>query len=133
MAAPIGTHALKLNILAECPTTKARICKMMLPHQTVDTPVFMPVGTQGTLKGIIPEQLKEIDCQIILCNTYHLGHRPVSLSVFYCALLIFSARDSGLVKFLHMSVCLSSSLVSRSELGIILNLGNIPRFANIHV
>jgi tRNA-guanine family transglycosylase len=36
----------------------------------------MPVGTQGTLKGILPKQLEELDCRIILGNTYHLGNRP---------------------------------------------------------
>lgn len=36
----------------------------------------MPVGTQGTVKGILPEQLIDMDCRIFLCNTYHLGHRP---------------------------------------------------------
>ena len=51
---------------------------MILPHKTVDTPVYMPVGTQGTLKGVLPEQLEEMNCQLILSNTYHLGHRPVS-------------------------------------------------------
>ncbi|XP_069121389.1 queuine tRNA-ribosyltransferase catalytic subunit 1-like [Argopecten irradians] len=71
-----GTHALSLRILAECKTTKARACKLKLPHYVVDTPVFMPVGTQGTLKGLIPEQLEELDCKIILGNTYHLGNRP---------------------------------------------------------
>lgn len=50
---------------------------MTLPHAVVDTPVFMPVGTQGTLKGLIPEQMEELDCHIMLGNTYHLGHRPV--------------------------------------------------------
>ncbi|XP_074655166.1 queuine tRNA-ribosyltransferase catalytic subunit 1-like [Tubulanus polymorphus] len=71
-----SSGALSLNIIAECSTTKARVCEMKLPHQTVDTPVFMPVGTQGTLKGLIPEQLEKLNCQIILGNTYHLGHRP---------------------------------------------------------
>eukprot|EP00058_Branchiostoma_floridae_P008195 XP_002593683.1 hypothetical protein BRAFLDRAFT_131791 [Branchiostoma floridae] len=69
-------HALSLKILVECPNTKARVCKLVLPHHTVDTPVFMPVGTQGTLKGMLPAQLEELDCQIILGNTYHLGMRP---------------------------------------------------------
>ena len=83
MAAPTGKHALSLKILAECSTTKARACDMTLPHHVVQTPVFMPVGTQGTLKGLIPEQLKDLNCQIMLGNTYHLGHRPVSYrSVF---------------------------------------------------
>lgn len=70
------THALSFKILAECSTTKARASLMKLPHATVDTPVFMPVGTQGTLKGLVPDQLRELDCRIILGNTYHLGHRP---------------------------------------------------------
>ncbi|XP_063423142.1 queuine tRNA-ribosyltransferase catalytic subunit 1-like [Mytilus trossulus] len=69
-------HALSLKILAECSTTKARACHMTLPHSIVDTPVFMPVGTQGTLKGLLPEQLEELDCKIMLGNTYHLGNRP---------------------------------------------------------
>ena len=68
--------ALSLRILAECPVTKARACEMTLPHAVVNTPVFMPVGTQGTLKGLVPDQLRDLDCRIILGNTYHLGHRP---------------------------------------------------------
>ncbi|MFN2310259.1 MAG: tRNA-guanine transglycosylase, partial [Gammaproteobacteria bacterium] len=46
------------------------------PRGTIDTPVFMPVGTQGTVKGMLPETLKEIGAQIILANTYHLYLRP---------------------------------------------------------
>ncbi|OGQ86930.1 MAG: tRNA guanosine(34) transglycosylase Tgt [Deltaproteobacteria bacterium RIFOXYD12_FULL_56_24] len=45
-------------------------------HGTVQTPVFMPVGTQGTVKGVLPENLKELGAQIILGNTYHLYIRP---------------------------------------------------------
>ena len=72
------TDALKLTVVAKCSTSKARSCKMELPHATVETPVFMPVGTQGTLKGLLPEQLEHpsIDCRIMLGNTYHLGMRP---------------------------------------------------------
>ncbi|CAI5449665.1 unnamed protein product [Caenorhabditis angaria] len=54
----------------------ARRGQLFLPHSVVETPVFMPVGTQGTMKGILPEQLIDMDCRILLCNTYHLGHRP---------------------------------------------------------
>lgn len=54
----------------------ARYGVLELAHGRVETPVFMPVGTQGTMKGLTPEQLIEMDCQILLCNTYHLGHRP---------------------------------------------------------
>ncbi|KAF7272886.1 hypothetical protein GWI33_014364 [Rhynchophorus ferrugineus] len=64
------------EIIGECKTTKARVGRMTLPHGPVDTPVFMPVGTQGTLKGMLPEQLKAMNLQIMLSNTYHLGTRP---------------------------------------------------------
>ena len=74
----MNRSALSFKILAECPVSKARVSKMRLPHHTVDTPVFMPVGTQGTLKGMTPKQLVDLDCQLILGNTYHLGNRPVS-------------------------------------------------------
>lgn len=70
-------RALSLQILSECSTTKARTCKMTLPHGEVATPVFMPVGTQGSLKGMTVEQLEESSCQIMLGNTYHLGSTPV--------------------------------------------------------
>ncbi|CAD5220700.1 unnamed protein product [Bursaphelenchus okinawaensis] len=49
---------------------------LKLPHGLVSTPVFMPVGTQGTMKGVLPEQMKDLGCEIYLNNTYHLGHRP---------------------------------------------------------
>ncbi|XP_027032300.1 queuine tRNA-ribosyltransferase catalytic subunit 1 isoform X1 [Tachysurus fulvidraco] len=67
---------LALRIVAECPVTKARACVLTLPHGSVNTPVFMPVGTQGTMKGITAQQLEQLDCQICLGNTYHLGMRP---------------------------------------------------------
>uniref|UniRef100_A0AAR2LMI9 tRNA-guanine(15) transglycosylase-like domain-containing protein n=1 Tax=Pygocentrus nattereri TaxID=42514 RepID=A0AAR2LMI9_PYGNA len=67
---------LALRIVAECPVSKARACVLTLPHGPVNTPVFMPVGTQGTLKGITVDQLEDLGCQICLGNTYHLGMRP---------------------------------------------------------
>ncbi|KAG9470778.1 queuine tRNA-ribosyltransferase catalytic subunit 1 [Eleutherodactylus coqui] len=75
MAAPRG-HALLHRVLAECPVTKARACELILPHGPVKTPVFMPVGTQGTMKGVTAEQLRGLGCEICLGNTYHLGMRP---------------------------------------------------------
>ena len=47
-------------------------------HGEVQTPIFMPVGTQGTVKGVLPDQLKTVGAQIILGNTYHLNLRPTS-------------------------------------------------------
>jgi queuine tRNA-ribosyltransferase len=54
----------------------ARLSKFTTPHGAVDTPAFMPVGTQGTVKGVDPGRLRETGAQIILANTYHLTLRP---------------------------------------------------------
>ncbi|HEU4951664.1 MAG TPA: tRNA guanosine(34) transglycosylase Tgt [Holophagaceae bacterium] len=55
---------------------RARAGAFLTGHGEVLTPAFMPVGTQGTVKGVTPVQLKEIGPQVILGNTYHLGLRP---------------------------------------------------------
>jgi queuine tRNA-ribosyltransferase len=63
--------------LAQCPHTGARAGLLHTPHGVVETPVFMPVGTQGTVKGVLPRDLiGELDAQILLGNTYHLFLRP---------------------------------------------------------
>jgi queuine tRNA-ribosyltransferase len=50
---------------------------MTLPHGVVRTPVYMPVGTKGAMRAVLPSTLKEyIDCDILLCNTYHLFLKP---------------------------------------------------------
>jgi queuine tRNA-ribosyltransferase len=54
----------------------ARASTLTLLHGPITTPVFMPVGTQGTIKGLTVSQVNELGPQIILGNTYHLGHRP---------------------------------------------------------
>ncbi len=59
-----------------CKDTGARIGKLHTPHGTIDTPIFMPVGTLATVKTMSPEELVELGSQIILSNTYHLWLRP---------------------------------------------------------
>ena len=54
----------------------SRIGTFKTPHGEIETPVFMPVGTQATVKALTPEQIKETGAQIILANTYHLYLRP---------------------------------------------------------
>ncbi len=54
----------------------ARLGRLDTNHGVVDTPVFMPVGTQGTVKGLTPLQLQEVGVRIVLGNTYHLALRP---------------------------------------------------------
>jgi queuine tRNA-ribosyltransferase len=54
----------------------ARLGRLKTPHAEIETPVFMPVGTAGTVKALTQEQLEELDARIILANTYHLYLRP---------------------------------------------------------
>lgn len=55
---------------------QARVGELLTPHGTIKTPVFMPVGTQGSVKAVGPDDLAELGTQIILGNTYHLYLRP---------------------------------------------------------
>ena len=57
-------------------TTRARTGVLTTPHGSVETPIFMPVGTQATVKGVTPEQLAATGSRMILANTYHLALRP---------------------------------------------------------
>ncbi len=65
------------EIVAECSVTRARAGVLHTAHGTIETPVFMPVGTQGSVKGLTPKHLlEELDAPIILGNAYHLYLRP---------------------------------------------------------
>ena len=70
-------QAITYELLHECKQTGARRGVIHTPHGDIQTPVFMPVGTQATVKSLTPEELKdEVKAQIILSNTYHLYLRP---------------------------------------------------------
>ena len=70
-------QAITYELLHECKQTGARRGVIHTPHGDIQTPVFMPVGTQATVKSMTPEELKdEVKAQIILSNTYHLYLRP---------------------------------------------------------
>ena len=70
-------EAIWYELLHECKQTGARRGRIHTPHGIIETPVFMPVGTQATVKSMTPEELKEeVKAQIILSNTYHLYLRP---------------------------------------------------------
>ncbi len=64
------------KLIAQCPETGARAGELTTPHGVIETPVFMPVGTQATVKAMTPPELEELGAQIILGNTYHLYMRP---------------------------------------------------------
>jgi len=64
------------ELLASDEHSKARRGRLKTAHGLIDTPAFMPVGTQGSVKGVSPRELRELNGQIILGNTYHLFVRP---------------------------------------------------------
>ena len=66
------------QLLGTDPSTQARRGRLTTLHGVIETPIFMPVGTQGTVKAVTPVHLREIGAQIILGNTYHLNLRPGS-------------------------------------------------------
>jgi queuine tRNA-ribosyltransferase len=71
-----GNVMFEFKLQAQCPVTGARAGEFITPHGIIRTPVFMPVGTQATVKAMAPFELEEIGAQIILSNTYHLYLRP---------------------------------------------------------
>jgi queuine tRNA-ribosyltransferase len=66
----------KFNLLKKDKSSNARLGKILTSHGEVNTPVFMPAGTQATVKSLLPERVKESGAEIILSNTYHLYLRP---------------------------------------------------------
>ena len=67
---------MNFQVLKTDTRTRARLGRLFTPHGTVETPVFMDVGTLGTVKALEPRDLKELGAQVILGNTYHLMLRP---------------------------------------------------------
>src|ERR1700747_1799744 len=82
------------ELIAQETETKARSGPLTTAHGVVETPAFMPVGTQGTVKAVTPRELRELNTQIILGNTYHLFVRPGLDVIEQCG---------GLHKFMNWS------------------------------
>lgn len=84
----------RFDVLATPPRTgtRARAGRLETPHGTVETPVFMPVGTNATVKALDPDDLHEVGATIILSNTYHLSIRPGHERI---------ERLGGLHRFMH--------------------------------
>ncbi|HPU00444.1 MAG: tRNA guanosine(34) transglycosylase Tgt [Firmicutes bacterium] len=82
------------HLIKVCPKTGARLGKLATNHGVVDTPAFMPVGTQGSVKGITTDELAELKTAMILANSYHLYLRP-GIEVI--------ARAGGLHKMMNWS------------------------------
>jgi queuine tRNA-ribosyltransferase len=79
VTAPFTSASLRYEVTTPPPTdgsTRARVGELTLPHGAVETPQFMPVGTNATVKALTPDDLTEAGASIILANTYHLYLRP---------------------------------------------------------
>ncbi|ABR48496.1 queuine tRNA-ribosyltransferase [Alkaliphilus metalliredigens QYMF] len=93
MCRKVGMYmAIRYELIKECKQSGARLGRLHTPHGVIDTPIFMPVGTQATVKTMTPEELKEMNAEIILSNTYHLYLRPGHETV---------ERAGGLHKFMN--------------------------------
>lgn len=84
--------AITFKVVHTDPNSGARAGILTTPHGEIKTPVFMPVGTLGTVKAMTPEELRDLNAQIILANTYHMYLRPGSDIV---------RRVGGLHRFMH--------------------------------
>jgi len=67
---------LEFKVIQNCAESSARLGEITTPHGKFETPVFMPVGTQGSVKALSPKDMEEVGVKIILANTYHLYLRP---------------------------------------------------------
>ena len=84
--------AFQFKTIKQDPSSPARLGRMETDHGSISTPAFMPVGTQGTVKSLTPEELVEVGVEAILGNTYHLYLRPGDETI---------ARLGKLHKFIH--------------------------------
>ena len=85
---------IKYELLKKEKNTNSRLGKLYTNYGVCDTPMFMPVGTQATVKTLSPEEIKDMNCGVILSNTYHLWLRPGEDIV---------AKAGGLHKFMNYS------------------------------
>ena len=67
---------IKYELIKKDENSMARVGKITTPHSIIDTPCFMPVGTQATIKALSKEEVVATGAQIILGNTYHLWNQP---------------------------------------------------------
>ena len=74
--APAAPRPTPFTLLQADPGSAARRGRLQTAHGAIDTPAFMPVATQGAVKGVLPSQLSEMGAQILLANAYHLSLRP---------------------------------------------------------
>ena len=86
----------RFELLKTCKQSGARLGLLHTPHGTIETPCYMPVGTQATVKAMTPRDLEDVKANIILSNTYHLYMRPGHRLV---------EEAGGLHRFMHWERC----------------------------
>lgn len=91
----VASPEFSFKIEKESSQGHARLGRLSTPHGSVTTPAFMPVGTQGTVKALTPEDLKVLGVEMLLCNTYHLYLRP-GIEIIQTA--------NGLHNFIHWNL-----------------------------
>src|SRR5437773_5143844 len=95
------------EFVIEATSGSARAGRLTLPHGSVETPAFMPVGTQGTVRALSPQDLRAVGAELVLANTYHLHIRPGETVV---------AKLGGLHRFMGWDrPLLTDSAASRSS------------------
>lgn len=87
-----NANFMKFQLLKTDPGGEARRGRLETAHGVIETPMFMPVGTQGSVKSVSPDELEALDARIILGNTYHLYLRPGAERI---------ERFGGLHRFIH--------------------------------
>lgn len=80
------------KVTKQSPDNEARLGELSLLHGTIQTPIFLPVGTQATVRSLTPDDLEDMEIKMILCNAYHLYLRP-GINII--------SRAGGLHKFMH--------------------------------
>jgi len=72
----VSSRLVRFLALARDGASAARLGRLETPHGAVETPAFMPVGTQATVKGLTPDQIRATGARMLLANAYHLALRP---------------------------------------------------------
>src|SRR3954449_934368 len=111
---------LNYQLIAKDPASHARLGRVSTRHGAFDTPAFMPVGTQGTIKGILPDHVAATGSQCILANTYHLMLRPGETVV----------RDLG---DLHRFMCWPGPILTDSGGFQVFSLSDLNKITDVGV
>ena len=113
-------ESFRFELVKTCRQSGARLGLLHTPHGTVETPCYMPVGTQATVKAMTPRDLADVGAGIILANTYHLYLRPGHRLVEEAGGLFAGAEQFKVQRFIirrgkHPLPCLVGDSLPRAE------------------